>query len=222
VANGSTVDVVFGPQGGYHIHLSVGLPSRPTEEYPLVGYEVKDSTTVYARGTTSIAPHQEGAQWVDVGAYMFFDWGVDPTAWRAHPLDVTVRLLSSSEAELGRVTRQWLGTCCTGGGGPGGGYDGGPRDGEGGDGGVGGNGGVTCEEFCARVMNGCASANAGRPFSTSEACLSQCATWPHATLNAVPGGNTLVCRDHYARLADEDTGTCVRLQETWDNLCVDH
>lgn len=222
VPDGATVDVVTGPQGGYHIYLSVGLTSRPSQDQPRLAYEVKDDSATYAQGMTTISPHPEGDAWVDVGAYMFFDWSADPTGWSNHPVDVTVRLLDDQEQEQGRVARRWNATCCLGGlgGGPGGG-DGGVRDGEGDGGVVGGNGPVTCEAFCARVMDGCAATDASLPFASSEACLTECATWPYGSFSAAPGGNTLVCRDHYAQRAETHPGECVRLEENWASLCVD-
>jgi len=216
VPNGAAIDVVAGPQGGNHIWLSVGLPAQPAEQFQRVGFEVKDSTQVYAHGTTVMEPREVGAAWVDVGAIMYFDWGLDVTGWSAHPVDVTIRLLSQEDQELGRVQRTWNATCCTGGTGD---ADAGEVDGQG-DGGV-GNGGPSCDSFCTRVMDGCASTNAPRPFLSTEDCAGQCATWPYANFNTQHGGNTLVCRDWYAEQAESDVGACIRLTEAWSSFCID-
>lgn len=221
LADGASVDVISGPQGGYHIWLSVGFPAQPPMANPRIGFEVNDAAQRYAMGTTVMSPQEHDGAWWDVGAYMFFDWGITLDGWTDHPIDVTVRLLDENDTELGRVVRHWNATCCVGGG-TRGDTDGGLVDGESPDAGAVGGGGLpSCAEFCTHVMDGCADQAVEPPFPSTDACVDACAQWPVASFGPDDSGNTLVCREYYARAAEEDPGACARLVESWTNFCVD-
>lgn len=215
----------MGPQGGFHIWLSVGMAQRPADSFPRVAWQVNDGSTSVGGGVSGLGLREVSGGFEDSGVAMMLDWGMDYSPWMDHPVTIQVTLRDSQDQPLGTVTRTWRTSCCEYLG-PGGGDDAGVRDGEDGgafgggptDGGV-GNGGADCLAFCELATQPCGN-GAAAPFTAVNPCMAACQQWPQGPAGS-QGGNSLTCRMYYMEQAQTDVSMCPRLQQTWDTFCTD-
>jgi hypothetical protein len=90
--------------------------------------------------------------------------------------------------------------------------------GAGGTGGTGGTGmGADCAKYCTDIMANCADMNA--QYSSSEACMATCKTFPAGTA-ADTSGNTAGCRTYHAGAAKMDPPLhCPHAGPSGDGAC---
>ncbi|MEW5855201.1 MAG: hypothetical protein AB2A00_40870 [Myxococcota bacterium] len=213
--NDATVQVVAGPQGGFHIWLSVratGVPESAITSGLGVRYLLTREGSTVATGRVALSKESDGSGVVqDVGIVMFFDGAISAWDWQEETVNLSVALQQGT-TDLVSSERKWEATCCDAsfGGGQGNGLDGGD--------GVGGAP-QSCTTWCDLIMDGCP----GDPprYATRQACEEDCANFPLGGLPGYGSGDTLQCRIVHASTAQEDSGACARLQSDEDAFCVD-
>jgi hypothetical protein len=195
----SSVLVVSGPQGGFHIWLSVGI--RPVEgsieDYGL-SYLVTSDGTQVGIGSVGLYGEVTDASYEQSGVVMFFDGSVVAAGWTSKPVHIMVELRRNNSS-LATVERDWLASCCDSGGG-----------GTPGDAGVNGPS-SGCSRYCAAVESNCA--NGVYPLETE--CLVACEDVPTLGLTGMMSGNTIQCWQAHA-----EGDACADIQSNIEAACV--